>query len=253
MEKIDLISTLLHLNHGLKYSDLPLLSGVIMSIIHVVSGPDHLAAVTPLAISSKRKSWTIGMIWGLGHVFGMMILGLLFILIKNQIIIDSISAYGEFLVGLLLIAIGLWALFRLRKYHGGKHGHIHPHAHGEKVHIHKHQHDNQSDHIHEHIKTHRQNLFSALTIGIVHGIAGLSHLVALLPTLALPTKAGAIFYLSGFGFGTIAAMIAYAFTLGIITYKADEKHKVNLSIYLRLFGGIMAVGVGVVWLTFQFS
>jgi len=253
MEKIDLFSILLHLNHGLKYSDLPLLSGVIMSIIHVVSGPDHLAAVTPLAISSKQKSWSIGMIWGLGHVFGMMLLGLIFLLIKNQIIIDSISAYGEFLVGLLLIAIGLWALFRLRKYHGGKHGHIHPHAHGEKVHIHNHQHENQSEHSHEHIKTHRQNLFSALTIGIVHGIAGLSHLVALLPTLALPTKSGAIFYLIGFGFGTIVAMIAYAFTLGIITHKADEKQKVNLSIYLRLFGGIMALGVGVLWLTFQFT
>ncbi|MDA3904467.1 MAG: sulfite exporter TauE/SafE family protein [Bacteroidales bacterium] len=253
MEKLDFFSILLHINHGLKYSDLPLLSGVIMSIIHVVSGPDHLAAVTPLAISSKQKSWSIGMLWGLGHVLGMMILGLIFILIKDKIAIDIISGYGESLVGILLIFIGLWTLIRLRKYHGGKKGHVHPHAHGDEIHIHHHQHKHQEEHFHEHVKTHRQNLITALTIGIVHGIAGLSHLVALLPTLALPSKSGAIFYLSGFGVGTIVAMVAYAFTLGMITHKADEKQKVNLSIYLRIFGGIMAIGVGILWLVFQFS
>ncbi len=252
MEKLDLLSILLHLNHGLKYADLPLLSGVIMSIIHVVSGPDHLAAVTPLAISSKQKSWSIGMLWGLGHVLGMMVLGLIFILIKDQFAIDMISGYGESLVGILLIAIGLWALVRLRKYHGGKHGHIHPHAHGDEIHIHNHQHKKQPEHFHEHIKTHRQNLITALTIGIVHGVAGLSHLVAILPTLALPSKLSSVYYLIGFGTGTIVAMVAYAFTLGMITYKADERHKINLSIYLRLFGGIMAIGVGVLWLVFQF-
>ena len=253
MEKLDFLSILLHINHGLKYSDLPLLSGVIMSIIHVVSGPDHLAAVTPLAISSKQKSWTIGLFWGLGHVLGMMILGIVFILIKNQFAIESISAYGETIVGFLLIAVGIWSLLRLHKAHGGKHAHAHPHAHGSQVHIHRHQHEQHQEHFHEHSKTHRQNLITAITIGIVHGIAGLSHLVALLPTLALPSKLSAIFYLGGFGVGTIAAMVAYAFTLGMITFKADEKQKANLSVYLRLFGGLLAIGVGIMWLILQFT
>ncbi len=251
MDNCNILFLLLHSAEGLKYADLPLLSGVIMSIIHVVSGPDHLAAVTPLAISSKKKSWAIGMIWGIGHVLGMLILGVVFILIKDQITIDLISGYGEFIVGFLLIAIGLWALIRLRKNHGGHQGHIHPHVHDEEVHIHRHSHKHQKEHFHEHTKTHKQNLFSALTIGIVHGVAGLSHLVAILPTLALPSKSSAAFYLGGFGAGTIAAMVAYAYALGIITYKADEKQKLNISIYLRFFGGIMALGVGIMWIVFQ--
>lgn len=34
----------------------PLIAGLIASILHVITGPDHLAAVTPFAIESKKES-----------------------------------------------------------------------------------------------------------------------------------------------------------------------------------------------------
>ena len=71
---------LLHAEHGLRYSEIPILSGLIMSMIHVISGPDHLAAVTPLTIDSKKKSWSIGFSWGIGHTIGMLLIGVIFIL-----------------------------------------------------------------------------------------------------------------------------------------------------------------------------
>ena len=39
----------------------PLFAGIIAAMLHVISGPDHLAAVTPFAIESKRKAWKIGL------------------------------------------------------------------------------------------------------------------------------------------------------------------------------------------------
>jgi len=33
----------------------PLSAGIIAAILHVVSGPDHLAEVTPFAIEGKKK------------------------------------------------------------------------------------------------------------------------------------------------------------------------------------------------------
>jgi len=80
-----------------------LFTGIVAAMVHVVSGPDHLAAVTPLAIESKKKSWSVGLSWGLGHTFGMLIIGILFVLFKQYIDIDVISAYGEIIVGFLLI------------------------------------------------------------------------------------------------------------------------------------------------------
>lgn len=38
---------------------LTVLTGFIASVAHVVTGPDHLAAVTPLAIDTRKKSWVI--------------------------------------------------------------------------------------------------------------------------------------------------------------------------------------------------
>ncbi len=243
---------LLHANHGLVYSDIPIISGLIMSMLHVVSGPDHLAAVTPLTIDSKNKSWSIGFSWGIGHTLGMLIIGLIFILLKEQINIEAISEHGEKIVGFLLITIGVFALLKVRKKHGSIHKHSHPHIHNNEVHIHTHKHKDEDIHTHNHIKNHRQNVLSALGIGIIHGVAGVSHLIAILPTLAFPSRADSIMYLGGFGAGTILAMVAYSVTLGIITQKTDEKNNRKLSVFLRIFGGSAAIIVGIIWIIISF-
>ena len=81
--------------------ELPLIAGIIASILHVVSGPDHLAAVTPIAIETKRKVWRIGFLWGAGHLLGMLIIGILFLLFKEVIPVETISGYSEQLVAIV--------------------------------------------------------------------------------------------------------------------------------------------------------
>ena len=170
-----------------------------MSSVHVVSGPDHLAAVTPLAIENRKKAWHIGFFWGLGHVLGMLGIGGVYLAFREIINVEKISGYSEYLVGIVLIGIGGWSIIKsVRHFHSH---HVHPHYHAKpspQVHIHRHEHDDEFEHYHQHQKTSRQNSITALLIGTLHGFAGISHFLLILPTLALPTMKDSIIYLSGF-------------------------------------------------------
>ena len=238
------------------------LTGFIASIAHVVTGPDHLAAVTPLAIDSRKKSWMVGFSWGLGHTIGMLLIGLLFILFREILPVDLISKHSDKIIGFLLIGIGGWAILRtyLKHSHGNR-----PHSHFHTrpflyAHIHKHSHSGDDDHHgnhtgeheHEHTGTVRQNAFTALFIGIIHGFAGFSHLFALLPSLALPSVLDSIIYITAFASGTILTMIIFAMILGFVAYRSVAG---NRQIFLKWFtysGGLLAIAVGILWLIHPF-
>lgn len=38
--------------------------------IHVVTGPDHVAAVAPPDIDPRSECWKAGLMWGIGHPMG---------------------------------------------------------------------------------------------------------------------------------------------------------------------------------------
>ena len=234
------------------------LTGFIASVAHVVTGPDHLAAVTPLAIDSRKKSWMIGFSWGLGHTMGMLMIGLLFVLFKEYLPVGAISKHSDTVIGLLLIAIGSYAIVRTYRRH--THGNRpHSHFHTEPflyAHIHKHTHDSRVDHTGEHEHAHtgrvRQNAFAAFFIGTIHGFAGFSHLFALLPSLALPTVMDTIAYISAFAVGTIMTMVLFAFILGLVAFQSVVKDKQVFLKWFTLTGGFLAIGIGILWLVHPF-
>ena len=45
-------------------------SGLLAGSMHVVSGPDHLVALAPLALHDKKRAYGVGALWGLGHGVG---------------------------------------------------------------------------------------------------------------------------------------------------------------------------------------
>lgn len=226
---------------------LPILSGIIAAAIHVVSGPDHLAAVTPIVVESKRRAWRVGLAWGLGHVSGMLAIGLLVFFFKELIPFEDISAYSEQMVGIILLALGVWIfikIFRKEKRHA------HPHFHVDEaqpyVHIHEHHHHEEKNHEHKHPKKARKGL--SFSIGFVHGLAGVSHLILLLPVLSFQTSLGSLAYILGFGIGSILAMVLYAFIVGVLAKKVDPEHYPRLNISIRFAAGVFALVVGLFWL-----
>ncbi len=228
--------------------NIPLVAGTLASLLHVISGPDHLAAVTPLAIVSKRKAWKIGLLWGLGHLIGMLLIGVLFLFLKDLIPVEVISKHSEQLVAYVLIGVGGWALFRLFK-ESNNHNHAHIHAeNGEFVHSHSFKGD-LKEHNHADDVRQKQSLFSAFSIGFLHGLAGVAHFLLLLPALGFESQFESVMYIIGFAIGTVLAMTIYAFILGQIAFISKRQNNDIFFKGIRLLGGAFAIIIGVYWLS----
>lgn len=232
---------------------IPLIAGTLASMLHVISGPDHLAAVTPLVIETKRKGWKIGLFWGFGHLLGMLLIGVLFLLFQDFIPIETISAYSEQMVAFVLIGVGLWAFYRIFK---ATKTHLHPHIHTEKdayIHIHKHDHQHHKEHQHSHKKVIKQNLISSFGIGFLHGLAGVAHFLLLLPVLGFENQLDGIMYIGGFAIGTVLAMTTYALMLGKLTSYTKTQHSETFFRGIRFAGGLFAIVIGLYWLYLSFN
>ena len=215
-------------------------TGLIAGAVHVWSGPDHLAAIAPLAVRQRARGWIPGVRWGLGHSAGVALVGLLSLWLRDLLPVDLLSSWGERLVGVMLFGIGLWALQKTFQ---------------NKVHVHEHEHDGDR-HVHIHTHTHRvaheqnaahHHTHAAFGIGILHGLAGSSHFLGVLPILAFPSRAQAISYLVAFGLGTIASMAAFSWVMGAVATRWASR---SMKIYrgLMVSCALLAMVVGGFWL-----
>ncbi len=221
------------------------LSGLIAASAHVLSGPDHLAAVAPVTVEKDRKHWRVGFAWGLGHLFGMLLLGGLFLLFKDRIPVDRISASSETIVGVILILLGLWVLGKIY-FRGVGHSHAHIHPAGDRTAVvHKHPHT----HPHTHEKDASASLkseWAVFGIGTVHGFAGVTHILLMLPVLSLPNRTDAILYLAGFGVGTVLSMSMFAWVLGKLRHRLQARQRLLKN--FRLAMAFLAILVGIWWI-----
>ena len=192
-----------------------ILAGLGAGAIHVLSGPDHLAAVLPLASARPVRAWRVGATWGVGHGVGVLALGALGQLFKASLDLDRLSAWSELGVGLLLVGLGIWALWRSRLLVVHSHGHDHDHHH-------------HPDHAHPHIhladptvgsSEHRQqgrhgaHLHSAFGFGLLHGSAGAGHIFGVLPSLGMPPLPAGI-YLGTYVLAAVISMSGAALLMG---------------------------------------
>ncbi len=216
------------------------LTGLTAGAVHVWAGPDHLAAIAPLAVRRPQRAWLPGARWGLGHSAGVAVVGLLSLWLRDLIPVKLLSTWGERLVGVLLLGIGFWALrIALRQ---NLHAHEHEHDGERHLHIHTHSHGHQPAQESPHRHTH-----AAFGIGTLHGLAGSSHFLGVLPALAFPTKLQAVFYLLMFGVGTIAAMAMFSWGMGWLTTRFGSR---GVNAYRGLMGAaaVIAMGVGCFWI-----
>lgn len=224
----------------------PLFAGIIAAMLHVISGPDHLAAVTPFAIESKKKAWKVGLFWGFGHLLGMLAIGMLFLLFKDLIPIEKISEHSEQFVGVILIALGLWIFIKIFKEE--KH-HKHTHVHSENnpiIHKHTHIHNSEKKHNHSHNNL-KQGTITSLSVGFIHGLAGVAHFLLFLPVIGFTTMIDSSKYIIGFGIGTLLAMISFALVVGNIAAFSKQDHNGTFFKGIRFAGGMFAFVIGVYW------
>lgn len=218
------------------------LAGAVAGIIHVLAGPDHLAAVAPLTVARREQGWTTGLRWGLGHAGGVILVGVLSLVLREVLPVERFSAWAERFVGVVLIAIGIWGVRKAMRHQV----HVHEHSHGGTDHVHIHVHATAAAH-HHHPKGGHSHTHAAFAVGTLHGLAGGSHFLGVLPALAFPTTAQAVSYLLAFGLGTVLAMMGFSSTLAWtarrLAFNGTRAYQV-----LMMACSLAATGLGAYWL-----
>ena len=210
-----------------------LLTGFAAGAVHVVGGADHLVAMTPFSLRQPVAALRAGLAWGAGHSVGVVVLALAAIGLKDLVHIEAMSAWAEFLVGVALLLVGALAVRT---------------AFGLKLHSHEHHHNDASIHRHLHLhvrgqSNHRRHAHAASGLGLLHGLAGASHLLAVIPALALPPL-GAFAYLLAYLGGSIAAMAAVVCALSFLTLRSGAR---VLPLLVGCTGGL-SIATGAFWL-----
>jgi hypothetical protein len=206
---------------------------------------DHLVAVTTFV--SRRPTLAsatqFGVRWGVGHAIAVLAAGGL-LLITGTRWPARYEPLGEGLVGLMLVGLGLWALASARKLHlhsaeeHGGHAHLHVHP---RVGIHGHPHGPASppDRSHHH---------GGITlVGLMHGLAGSSGVVALIPVTMMDRVGLGLGYLTVFGLGVTLAMTLFALGAAGAVRRASTRSLLwgRRSVVLV---GLLGIGIGVGWM-----
>ncbi len=208
-------------------------TGLIAGVIHVVSGADHLIAMAPSSITRPKDALKNGLSWGLGHSSGVVFLSFLAIFFKDITPLNKFSYFAEFLVGISLLVIGFIAIKKSFKFN--IHSHSHHHNNGI-LHNHLHYHNNKT-------KQHGRHSHALASLGVLHGIAGGSHLLAVIPALALPIQE-AFAYLASYLLGSLFIMSIFTYLISISTFNAGQ----NSVKRLIAFAGGISFSMGLFWI-----
>ena len=195
--------------------------GFLIGLKHALE-PDHVIAVSTIAVQSQSlwRSALAGLYWGIGHSLTLFLVGMAVLLTRKQIP-EAWTSGIEFLVGLLLIYLGLSTFFSYRR----KRVHAHLHWHGDVAHTHFHAHGHgdllsgtgaspaEGD-FHTHTHSVDVSRVKSLLLGCVHGLAGSAALV-LLTLSTVDHWSQGLAYILVFGLGTVGGMFLFTLLLGV--------------------------------------
>jgi ABC-type nickel/cobalt efflux system permease component RcnA len=206
---------------------------------------DHMVAVTTFV--SRRPTLAsatqFGLRWGVGHAIAVLAAGGL-LLVTGTRWPARYESLGEGLVGLMLVGLGGWALESARKLHlhsaeeHGGHAHLHLH---QRLGSHGHPHGPASpmDRSHDH---------GAITlVGLMHGLAGSSGAVALIPVTMMDRVGLGLGYLTVFGLGVTIAMTLFA----LVAAGAARRASAGSLLWGRrsvVLVGLLGIAVGAGWM-----
>jgi hypothetical protein len=207
--------------------------GSLLGVRHALE-PDHLAAVSTL-VNGERNSYKaalLGMCWGLGHTVSLIAVGTVLVVLRTEMPARVADAF-EFCVSLMLVGLGLRAIYVAARQ--GPAGPTHVHHHGHLVHTHQ----GVPAHIHIGAWTLARR---PLLVGAMHGLAGSGALTALVLT-TLPSTASRLIYMAVFGLGSTIGMAALSGLLGWPLARLGNHRTLARAVSLAV--GCTSIGLGV--------
>jgi hypothetical protein len=192
----------------------PLLLASVIGFSHAFEA-DHLVAVSSIVTQRNNVLLALkdGVYWGLGHTSIILMVGCVFIV--GQITLNqAVFRYFEATVGLMLVGMGGYRLYRLSEPPAVVHRHV-PGTHPHKL---------------------------AYGVGLVHGMAGSGALILSMLSTAKGAFGG-ILYLLIFGIGSIFGMMLAAGVFSIPFSEKVMKNK-NVRMSLTVFSSLLCIGLG---------
>lgn len=198
--------------------------GFLIGMQHALEA-DHVAAVSSIAArrSGLRDIVKHGVTWGFGHTITLFLFAGAAILL-GATISEELALGLEAAVGIMLISLGLYVLWRLLR--DRVHFHVHRHADGVR-HLHAHSHRGESGlhspvrHEHDHpVKAGGGFAWRSLFVGLMHGMAGSAALLVLTVSAVESPWIG-IGYVVLFGLGSVVGMGLLSFVIAVpLTWSA---------------------------------
>jgi ABC-type nickel/cobalt efflux system permease component RcnA len=214
----------------------------IVGLMHALDA-DHIMAVSGLASAraGSRSSIRFCTRWAMGHGVTLLLIGIVVLLLGAAIPV-ALSRIAESSVGAVLILIGLWMLWDLRR----RNAHLHFHQH-DGLPPHAHWHVHESEQCHHHNRDSHTHQHGAVIVGVIHGLAGSAPLLALLPLASAGSPWLGIAYVLVFGLGVLMMMVLFGGLLGWVIDRLDQWSALVLT-RLRTMAAIISMGMGGYWL-----
>ena len=209
--------------------------GSLLGMRHALE-PDHLAAVSTLVTTERTgyKAALLGICWGLGHTLSLVAVGTALVILRAEMP-ARVSDLFEFCVALMLIGLGLRAIYLAARE--GPAGPVHAHHHGGRLHVHP----GAPAHIHIGAWTLARR---PLIVGAIHGLAGSGALTALV-LATLPSTAARLSYMVLFGVGSTLGMTAMTGLLGWPLARAGSHPALVRGISFAV--GCVTTALGLIW------
>jgi ABC-type nickel/cobalt efflux system permease component RcnA len=201
--------------------------GLVFGLKHATE-VDHVVAISTIVSRHKNvfRSALVGALWGAGHTASLLIVGVIVLSLRIAIP-EQVSGWLEFGVAVMIIALGVSALWRAVRTNSEVH--LHQHSHDGLSHTHVHFHEHENKHIPTTQAAHSHAVsrigWKPVLVGMMHGFAGSGALTLLVLTQISSSLIGFL-YMATFGLGSIAGMLLmsgliglpFAFTSGKLTY-----------------------------------
>lgn len=224
--------------------------GLVFGLKHATE-VDHVVAVTTIVSRHKNvfHSAVVGALWGMGHTASLLVVGAVVLSLRIAIP-EYVSAWLEFGVALMIIGLGVSALWRgLRK---STHVHLHQHSHDGVSHTHVHFHERATKHQKNAHSQHSHDVsrvgWKPVLVGMVHGLAGSGALTLLVLTQITSPWLGLLYVLM-FGLGSIAGMLLMSGLIGLPFAIASAK-LTHIHSGLQTLAAVLSIGFGV-WYAFR--
>jgi hypothetical protein len=199
------------------------------------SDPDHLVAVTSLVASEDgdtRKAARLGAWWGVGHAGALLAIGIPLIAFKTELP-AGLESGAEKAIGVVIVLLAARVIYKWARGDYRATAHEHDEGHGRRRHLRR-----GGTHGHGKPRTRGQ----AISIGLLHGLAGTGAVVLLL-IAALPTRLEAGLALAVFAPMSIVSMAALtaAFAWVLTRPIVEPVYRTVLIPALGLFGVMFGV------------